>query len=123
MRVDLRDSVQASVRTMATRYGDRAIQKDDRCRFEFVEIVEDLNGLRPIGIGIARRVCMNRGNLRLKVVRGDLLAGCGRTEVTHAQSDQLPVPKLAMLFREYCECSIFECARRQTSGLQHHQRE
>src|SRR5215510_6049244 len=123
MGFDFFEGVKTGARSVTARDRNRPIEQDDRCRLEFVEIVVELDKLRPICIGVARSRSVYCGNLRLKMISGDRIACGGGSEMTHAENDEFSIPQFAILFREYGECSVRECAGRQTSGLQHHQRE
>src|SRR3954468_21675934 len=116
------DERQSGRRTVAHRDGDGAIQLDHRRRVRSQQHLIEAGDLRPVGLGGAGRLGVERRDRRLDRIR---TRPCRERSPhqTHAFGDLIAVPQRAILIFQQDQIAVPCRARRTARIVEQHQRE
>jgi hypothetical protein len=121
--VDLGQCRQACARTVGLADRDRTVEPDDRRVGEPEELVVPLDDLDPVGLLDSRRVGVERGDRRLRLVLAELIARQRSPCEVDALGDERGVPQTAVLLGERHDASVRSGAAAPPGLVQQHQGE
>ena len=103
--------------------GDRTVEPDDRGVGEAEQLVVPLHGLHPVGLVDPRRVGMERGDRRLRLVLAEPAASERGLGDADPLGDELGVPPAPVLVGERHDASVRSGAAAAAGMVQEHQGE